>query len=460
MSPAGSERTGRRPNLLVIGSDQHRWYDLGCYGNAVLQTPNIDRLAREGTRFGHSFVTCPLCVPSRASMWSARYPHSIGVTHNDDGREVELPDCCATIGDLLSRHGYRCGYIGKWHVGREETPQHGFKDRWFTFLRNSYEDWLEQTGQWTAPDGVRGFERRGKVPFDLAHDTVVTNQTMDFISAHRDDAWFAVCGMRAPHDPYIGPFDGLYDPADVPLPPNADDDLSNKPHCQRVSWGAGYRQQLGIQSADDLRAVIARYWGLVHLVDVNVGRLLNHLDELGLAQDTVVAFWVDHGDMMGAHSLLSKGPFMYEETNRVPFIIRAPGLVPAGQCVDALASVVDYAPTLLDLLGVRADWRVDGTSLLPAVLHHGPGREVVFAETFETYRQKQPVFMARTRRWKYSYYAGDTDELYDLDNDPHELMNLAGTAACRGVQRDLQTALVDWLRTTGDVSLSDVLAKH
>jgi arylsulfatase A-like enzyme len=451
---------GGKRNLLIIGSDQHRWYDLGCYGNSVLQTPNIDRLAREGTRFTRSFVTCPLCVPSRASMWSSRYPHGIKVTHNDDGREVALPDECVTIGDVLAAQGYRCGYMGKWHVGREDTPQHGFRDRWFTFLRNSYEDWLEQTGQWTAPPGVVSFDRRGKVPFELAHDTVVTTHTMEFISEHRDEPWFAVCGMRAPHDPYIGPFDDLYCPADVPVPPNFDDDLNTKPYCQRVSWGARYREQLGVHSADDLRAVIARYWGLVHLVDVNVGRLLRHLDELGLTENTVVVFCVDHGDMMGAHSLFAKGPFMYEETNRVPFIIRAPGQVPANQSVDVLASVVDYVPTLLELLGAGPMPTTDGMSLVPAMSGDGGGREIVFAETFETYRQKQPVFMARTERWKFNYYAGDTNELYDLQEDPHELVNLADDGAYRNVVRDLQTALVDWLRATGDVRLSDVLAVH
>lgn len=449
-----------RPNLLVIGTDQHRWYDLGCTGNPGVQTPNIDRLAHQGTRFSHSFVTYPLCVPSRASCWTGQYPHTLGVIHNDDGPEIFLPDRHLTLGDVLKAEGYRCGYLGKWHVGREGTPQHGFTDAWVTFLRDSYEDWLEASGEWTAPEGVRSLDRRGHVPFELAHDTVVTTRTLEFISVHRDEPWFAVCGMRAPHDPYIGPFDHLYSPADVPLPESVTETFAGKPLCQATSWGAGYRDALGVRTPEDFRPIIARYWGLIHLIDLNVGRLLDHLEALGLADRTVVMFWVDHGDMMGAHNLLSKGPFMYEETNRVPVIFRGPG-VAAGRLVEDLASVVDYAPTLLELLGVRAPAAMQGRSL--AAGEPGPqaraaaAREVVFAETFETYRQKRPIFMARTPRWKFNYHLGDINELYDLESDPHEMHNLAELPQHYERVCEMQLLIRDWLLETGDVRLSELL---
>ncbi len=158
------------PNILVIMADQQVCNTIGAYGNAMIRTPNLDRLAAEGVLFERSYTTCPLCMPARASLLSGRYPHNTSAPVNDDdARLLSLEDDIPTFGDVCKKEGYRCGYFGKWHIGREGTPQHGFTDGWLTHLRNSYENWLERTGQFSFPADVQSFDRRGVVPYELAH---------------------------------------------------------------------------------------------------------------------------------------------------------------------------------------------------------------------------------------------------------------------------------------------------
>ena len=211
---------------------------------------------------------------------------------------------------------------------------------------------------------MKSFDRRGVVPYELAHDTVVTSKAIEFIEQHEQkEPFLCFCSLRAPHDPFIGPFDYLYDPQDIPLPQNFEDDLSTKPFSQRFSMARKFALPHGIENLDEFRKVIARYWGLVHLIDRNVGRLLKVLDERELSENTLVMFAVDHGEMMGAHGLLTKGPFMYEETNRVPLMIRYPNYIPQGLPVNSLVSMVDYAPTLLDYAELHAPDSMEGRSL-------------------------------------------------------------------------------------------------
>ena len=448
----------KKPNVVFIMTDQQNTNTLGCYGNSIIRTPHIDRLASEGALFERHYVSAPLCVPSRGSIWSSRYPHCNGVMVNDDDRSVALEKDVLTFGDAAKAAGYRCGYFGKWHVGRENVAQHGFTDGWWTHLRGSYEQSLEESGFVFPKDSDRG-SQRGLVPFELAHDTVVATKTIEFIEERREEPFVVICSMRAPHDPYTGPFNDLYDPADVPLPPTFREDFHDKPHAQlRGAPRDWFHRWIGSDPAaydvEELRRIIARYWGLVHLVDTNVGRVLQCLDDLSLAGDTIVVFMADHGDMMGEHGLFAKGLFMYEGSNRIPCVIRWTGRIPAGRRVSWLSSAVDIVPTLLDLMGVPQPACMQGRSMRALWDHSDNHRDAVFAEIWEAYGCSCPILSVRTERWKYNWYLADQDELYNMSEDPLETRNLAPLKEFRETLFGMRSRIERWLLETGDVQLS------
>jgi arylsulfatase A-like enzyme len=453
-----------RLNILLILTDQQQCDTIGAYGNRIISTPNIDSLASDGVLFQRAYTTCPLCAPARASLFSSLPISCTGLPVNDDdARMIALSDQVTTIGDVFKSENYKCGYFGKWHMGRDETSQHGFTDGWFVHLRNSYENWLERNGKYSFSDDVKSYARRGVVPFELAHDTEVTSRAIQFIERNAENNFFCVCSMRAPHDPYIGPFDDLYKPEDIPLPVNFVDDLSGKPASQRNSFARRFAQTHNIDDPAAFKKIIAGYWGLVHLIDQNVGRLLYTLKRKGLERNTIVMFAVDHGEMMGSHGLLAKGPFMYEETNRVPLIVRFPGKRHKGLRIASLVSMLDYAPTLIDYAELHAPGTMRGRSLRALIdqteISETPihWRDAVFTELYEIYTQRCPIWSVTTEQWKYNYYFGDTDELYDLHNDPAELRNLAPDPGYRNLLYEMRQRLADWAEINSGLSLSDLV---
>lgn len=459
-------------NVVFIMTDQQNVNTLGCYGNPVIRTPNIDRIASEGVVFEKAYVTTPVCVPSRASIWSSRHPHCNGVMVNDGGqRNIRLEPEITTLGDVAKAAGYACGYIGKWHIGHEQTPQHGFTDAWWTQLRGSYEQELQEGGDYAfapakAPPALNTrLAQRGEVPFELAHDTAVASRTIDFIRQNADRPFVAVCSMRAPHDPYIGPFDDLYDPADVLLPETLHESFAGKPALQQRGIPRQWFQQWathkdGSINETGLRQIIARYWGMVHLVDQNVGRVLGVLDELALAENTIVVYMSDHGEMMGAHGLMAKGCFMYEEATRVPLLMRLKGHIPGGVRSANLASAIDVVPTLLDLMGIGKPDAMQGVSLRQYWDYAFNVRDAVFMQIWETYGLFDPILAVRTDRWKYSWHLADIDELYDLHEDPLEKVNLATDRRNEEALRGLRGRITDWLVETGDISVSALSRVH
>lgn len=448
-----------RPNILFITTDQQNCNTLGCYG-ADVETPNIDALARAGVVLERAYVTCPLCVPSRGSILLGRYPHTTGVMLNDDGREIAEHRHIKGLSDILSENGYDCAYFGKWHLGHDDEPQHGFHAGWEAFLRESYEDWLEREGLFKFPEPLTS-HRRALVPYELAHDTHATERTIGFLqNASKGKRPFALwCAMRAPHDPYVGPGTDSYRGEDMPLPSSVSDDLNGKPFCQKENWSQKYKIQVeNIRSPGDFKPVIARYQGMVKCIDYNVGRVLRALDEYGLAKNTIVVFHSDHGDMMGAHNMICKGPYMYEETIRVPFIIRFPGRVPENRRMKGLFSLVDIAPTVLEMTGIEHRETFDGVSACKAIEQVAEHfRQAVFAEIFEIIDQRAMILSCRTEHWKYNMHFGDMDELYDLANDPHEMQNLAEWVDMVGVVSKMQAVIGEWLCETGGIDMPQLV---
>lgn len=413
---AASERP---PNILLIYVDDQAPDALGFEGNPVLESPNLDRLAREGTFFSRSYVPLPQCAPSRAALLTGRYPHAVEVMTNiEKGLDPALPTLAKALGEV----GYRRGFIGKWHLGNPDRPQAGFDDTWIALD-------LDVTGhrRYFDPslwiDGVRE-RQQGYLP------RILTDRAIEFIERPDERPFFLWLAYKTPHYPYVRPRRGppRYPPSEVPLPASVGDDLSAKPGPQRNSYAhewfleyAGY----------GVRSDTARYYAMLAELDEQIGRLMQRLAERGLRENTLVIFTSDNGVLLGEHQMVGKGPALYEELVRVPLIFHWPGVVPAGEQRDDLVTALDLFPTLAAIAGAKAPESLDGEDIWQRVLGRGePVRDAVFFE----YRAKgmtgelQPMLGVATAGHKYvRYLASGEEEFYDLVRDPHEMNNLVGT---------------------------------
>ena len=500
VTPGGADHQPR-PDFLIVCSDEQRWDTVGAYGpvyglpgNPVLRTPRIDRLAAAGTLFDAAFTPYPLCSPTRATMWTALYPHQHDVLGNK--RPMRLPAGFVTPVEAMRDAGYLTGYVGKWHVPGASPRELGFAD-----ARALGRDWGRDIDEYRAHLRTRGYRISDRTVENLTEEEValldlpdapsagtsalpledhlepwLTDRTIELVddAASSDAPFFIVVGYNAPHFPMFvpAPYDRAYDPADVPLPPSFDDPLEGKPaiHGERFSWTRVHHL-----SPDGWRKVIAHYWGLVSLVDDQVGRLVDALERLGRAESTIIVYTSDHGDLMGAHHLIEKGPWnVYEETVRLPMVIGDPRR-PAGRVVPELVSQVDLLPTLLDLAGVPVPPGTAGRSLVPLMDGAADWRDALYGETAGLSQKPgvdpplaqqdlDPehlliVKWLRTQRWKYAFYSTDRDELYDIVLDPSEMRNLASEPAYAELIRAFRRRLVAWMDETGDPLLPRLLPR-
>jgi len=479
---SSSSRSGgtERPNILLICTDQQRFDTLRAYGNDHVLTPNLDRLAADGVLFENCYVQNPVCSPSRASLMTSRYPHAHGLWANG----VHLRDDEQFFTKTLADDGYDCGLVGKLHLsacqhGRLE-PRHddGFRvfrwahDPYRGSSENEYHRWLKTA----FPDlyaqalqaGGGGFDN---LPTEAHYSRWIGNETVDFLRSSRDRTkpFCFVANFFDPHHGFGAPKEYLdrYLPDELPRPVTRDGELAGKPpiltEASKESYGGHAR---GYQSydADELQQVKAAYYAMVSLVDDEVGRILAALEQEGLADNTVVVFTSDHGEMLGDHQLMLKGPMMYDCAVRVPLIVRWPGQLPAGERRPELVQWVDLAPTFLEAADAPALPRGQGMSLLP--LARGDQDAVTRNWALCEYRNSGHPYdpavhttMLRTDRWKIVVYHGApatdrerTGELYDLAADPTELDNLWNHPDHSGVRLQLQEMLLDVLVSTEDRS--------
>ncbi|HEX6987628.1 MAG TPA: sulfatase [Planctomycetaceae bacterium] len=423
-----SARAADRPSFLVVITDDQRWDALGVVqrergGEARFpwfDTPNMDRLAAGGTRFRNAFVVSALCSPSRAAFLTGRYNHENGV----DDNMTPLAADAVTYASLLRDAGYATGYVGKWHMdGQRERP--GF-------------DWSASfvgQGRYTdCPVLVNGEE----TPTTGWVDDVSTDFAIDFLKRQPDGKPFClVVGYKTPHGPRTpesvpGRLGGLYADVEARPAPNAD---APPPYRAEGTVAPGRRRA---QKPGD---GVPTYFQLLTGVDQNLGRLLDALDETGRSEDTVVVFTSDNGYFLGEHGLSDKRD-AYDESIRIPLLIRAPG-GRAGQAVDAIALNIDLAPTLLDFAGVAVPGSMRGRSLRPLLEGEPPAdwRTAFLYEYFEEPRYRTPTnFALRTTAAKLVVYPGHVEwtELYDLEADPYETKNLANAPEHAAMLRRMQ----------------------
>jgi arylsulfatase A-like enzyme len=471
------------PNLLFLFTDQQRPDTLGCYGNPLVQTPNLDRLAASGTLFENAYCTQPVCTPSRAALLTGCYPHTTGCIEN----HTPLPAAFPTLAERLPRD-YARAYMGKWHLGNEVIPQRGF-DQWVAIDDNYRErysspEYLETLSPYHhflvangfTPDvehvGARIFKRSttARLPEPYTKARFLGQSAANFLRdrAGADQPFALYVSFFEPHPPFFGPFDDMYPPEALPVgphfrrPPPATASLLNRLIAESYAQSQSlYGQDLTDEQG--WRKLRAKYLGLATLVDRAVGDILAALDASGQAENTIVVFTSDHGEMAGDHYMFQKG-ILYEESIKVPLLVRVPWARGGPRRVTAPVSQIDLVPTLLDLLDQPVPGDLPGRSRA-AVLAGGqpwPAEDVVVEWNGDGGRRPSKWVRGgtlqssvpwervrgpwRTLRapdgYKLNLCAHEQSELYDLERDPFEEHNLFSAPE----QRARLAAMIDRLR--------------
>lgn len=441
----------QRPNIIFIITDDQRADWLGVAGHPSLKTPNIDRLAREGTRFTQFFVTTPLCSPSRASFLTGQYAHEHLVTNNDRLGIDVISHTLMTFPRRLREEGYETAFIGKWHMGLDDSRRPGF-DLWISF---------KGQGQYIDPVVNENGTRRQLEGYTTDY---LNRKAVEFVMTSRSRPFMLYLSHKAVHYPYIpaARHDSLYSDVTYHAPPVPDDDISGKPALHldlpRVPWyelesvapepgqpRRGRGRDPGSVIRDQMRSLMS--------VDEGVGMLLDALTETGQLDNTLIIFTSDNGYLLGEHGRFNDKRLAYDESIRVPFIVRFPPLATPGTTIDALTLNVDVAPTLLDIAGVEPLTPIEGRSLVP-LLHDSKAewRTSVLLEYFleKVAPNARPWQSVRSESWKYIHYTDldGMDELYDLDTDPLELHNVIDDPAAGAARAAMQAKLDSLLAST------------
>lgn len=445
-----------QPNIVFVLIDDLRWDDLGCAGNEFVQTPSIDRVAAEGARFTNAFSATPLCSPSRASILTGQYAHAHGIFDNLERSEQSHK--LKTFPQELQKLGYETGYFGKWHMGNDNTARPGF-DRWYCLK-----------GQGTSFDSEVNDD--GQVVQTTGYVTDVLNeQALEFVRQPRDRPFMLYLSHKAIHpetaqgpdgklsDPTASNFipaprhEKLYEGVVVPRRPSAAVPPTDKPALQQQIDGL---PPLGPETGSSDKSILNRL-RMLAAVDEGIGQLLDALAESGQLDNTVFVVAGDHGYFYGEHGLSVERRLAYEESLRIPLIMRYPPLIAAGSTPEALVQTIDIAPTFVELAGGEIPAAYQGRSLVPLLEGETPvdWRDAILAEYYSDTVfprvHKMGYQAVRTDRWKYIHYTDQPgmDELYDLENDPYEVKNLAGDPASAEQLAAMQAKLKQMLAETG-----------
>jgi len=431
---AGSER----PNILWITAEGIPLKALSCYGSHLIQTPHIDRLAKEGMRFENSFTTNALCAPSRATLLTGRYSHLNGMLSNPSGTTdgVTHPSFDAAqemMPKILKRHGYQTGTVGKWHLPANPGDC-GFD--YFIFKRGS-------GGPYYDPDGyLRNTELGSRTIVQKSYPGYITDNVVDFtIEGIRQFSrpFFMMVQFFNDHRPFDPPhqYEHLYDNTRIVEPGTFYDDYSHRAAAarearMRIADMPDYHPSSELTERQrkqwNYQQFMGRFLATLRAQDDNMGRLLDYLDHSGLADNTIVIYTADHGFFLGDHGWFDKR-FMYEQAIRVPWMIRYPGAVRPGSVTSEWGVNIDNAPTVLDLAGVAVPDDMQGKSLRPIVEGNAPAdwRTSMYYHYYEFAPPHWvfPHYGIRTQRYKLiDYYTVNEWELFDLEKDPDEMENL------------------------------------
>ncbi len=452
LQAAGGPAAGP-PRIIFILTDDHRYDYMGFTGKVPwLETPAMDRLVREGACFNNAYVTTSLCSPSRASILTGLYSHQHTVVDNyapNPGNLVYFPE-------YLQKAGYATAFFGKWHMGDDtDEPQPGF-DHWESF---------KGQGKYF---GVNLNINGDHVQYgeDVYTTDLLTGHALDWMKARDpDQPYFVYLSHKAVHAAFkpAPRHEGRYAGKTIELPPTYEQTKNGKwrdlkwPQWvkdQRISWhGVDYMYH----GNQDMQELVTDYCETLLAVDDSVAAILDYLDEAGLAENTIVVYMGDNGFSWGEHGLIDKRHF-YEESAKVPFLVRWPGHLEGGQTINSLVSNVDVAPTFLAAAGVEKPEQMVGESIIPLLEGTATGwRDTIYYEYYWEYDfpMTPTVFGIRQGRYKYIRYHGiwDRNELYDLETDPNEMVNLIEDPDRQELVLRLGNELYDWLEATGGMRI-------
>lgn len=452
-----------RPNILLIVVDQQRYDCLGYSERYPIQTPRIDALARAGTWFSQAYTPIPVCCPARQAFLAGRRPETFGALWNYDiGLPIPALEPTEYVWPRdLQAAGYQAGYVGKWHVHPRYGPTaYGFDDylpqsRYDAFRQEAYPEVEYTQAYFGEPDPI---------PLEDSRTHWLADRAIELMRnyAARDAPWHLRLDLTEPHLPCrpAGRFARMYDPQTVPRWGSFAERFEDKPYIQRqqlLNWGIeDYRWE-------DWAPIVARYYGIISQTDDAIGRMLDALDALGAAGNTVVIYTTDHGDLCGGHRMMDKHYVLYDDVVRVPLVIRWPGRVAPGLRSDAFVyNFLDLPPTILEAAGLPRGGARQGRSLLPLLTGEAvpDWRDAVVSTynglQFGLYTQR----MIRTTRWKYVWNTTDVDELYDLEEDPDELTNRTHEPGHEELLRELRTRLYHELDAAGDTLVRNSWMRH
>jgi len=439
----------RKPNLILFLPDQQRADTLACYKGKKVHAPNLNKLASESVVFERTYVTHPVCTPSRSSLMTGTWPHINGCNRNS----VPLDRRFRVFPELMEDKDYHTAYMGKWHLGEEGPAGRGFQEWISTEHQGDYTNFLISTG--VTPDKQNGrFSELAvsNLPLELSRPKFLEKHACEFIEKHQRGPFILVVGFVEPHSPYNGPFNDEHPLSEIDLDVTATlPESENIPLRYRLmrEWQQAEaimdRQRLPTQlffgvTPEEYRSIKQRYLGLVTLVDQSIGAILKSLERCGLTDDTIVVHTSDHGDSLGAHHLFGK-EVMFEEAARVPLLIRLPAQR-HGEVISQAVGHIDFVPTLLDLLGQPSHPQCAGKSLLPILNEEEATLESIFIEWAPNRTKiKKGTSLAPRRMikravdestraavsadgWKLCLRDKDLNELYNLKDDPLETRNL------------------------------------
>ena len=469
-------RAGDKPNLLFLWTDQQRADTLAVYGNHRYRVPTLNRLAAESIVFERCYVTQPVCTPSRSTVMTGLWPHQNGCVGNNIPLKPEIP----TLPEMLADSAYRTAYMGKWHLGDEIFAQRGFQqwvsieDNYIEYYspgrdrkaRSSYHHYLLGLGH--KPDSPQDrFSRdfAARRPLEHCKASFLAQRAAEFIYSHRREPWILYVNFLEPHPPYFGPLDELHTGTEAPLPANFPGlGVDREPRhyaklrprmreviARRLDW-----PEVKLQATDPeerWREALARlnrqYAGLCSLVDQAVARILWMLETTGQADNTIIVFTSDHGEMGGAHSLIQKS-VMYEEAMHVPMLLRVPFRQSRQVTVAPPVSHIDLVPTLLELMGARLRAELPGESWIGLLEGRARREDHVFVEWTDMEGGPHARAVISPDGWKLALYQNDHSMLFDRRRDPLEMNNLFYQTPYRDQVRRLRHKIEQWQKRERD----------
>tara|TARA_Y100001936_G_scaffold253573_1_gene319075 strand:+ start:2241 stop:3713 length:1473 start_codon:yes stop_codon:yes gene_type:complete len=480
----------QKPNILFILTDQQRRDSMRAYGNKWIKTPNLDKLADKSFVFENTYVTQPVCTPARASIMTGLYPYATGLQRNNIPLSRDIP----TIGEMIDDEYYKA-HMGKWHLGDDMIAQHGF-DTWeavedfhrlrvtrkeYRYKEAPYNQWLRDHG--VEPPSVKvsyeGWVGEAELTEEQTQAGFLGHTASKFIrefpeSEYGDQPWMLYVNFFEPHPPYTGPLNDLYDPNEIEVGPGfrrRPDSGSLVNRLRSDYYMGGGTNPLGEAGGDvhdtttekGFRKLRAQYFANVTLVDNQLGIIFDSLEASGQADNTIIVFTSEHGEMAGDHGMLEKRT-LYEEASNVPFLLHVPWMNNSIQTrIPGSVGQVDLVPTLLDLSGSDIPEHLEGKSLREVltgktdlsdndvfIQWNGMGDRNLGSPEINRMVSVPWRGVVTGDRWKLNLSPGDRCELYDLNSDPAELNNLFEDIENKDRIRDMAARIRIWQDKTGD----------